>query len=398
MERKSKKLFCPSLVLGILLFSLLGCKGDDNPSGPVQGLPVLTTTAISSITAGGAISGGNISSDGGFAVTARGVCWSTGQTPTIADNKTNNGTGTGSFVSNITGLTENTTYYVRAYATNSNGTGYGSAFYFVAKRPTLEITYIANTGFLIKVNNKKILVDALFSDGGMYTSPSPAVLSQMRNAESPFDFSNLVLVSHRDLDHCDPAVIVSHLTNNPSAKAIVSSVTRDAIRFSQNISAVGSRMLSITPNLYSSIDTTVNGIQVKVMRLRHGDSDGSEENIGFLIKVDGFTIFHAGDSNGYVNEGNTGKTPLEEYKSMRLENENIDVAIVDKWYFWESTSAGIEIVKQCLKPKNLILCHFDANQTQADMQIVNNAIDAIRSTLPNIVVFNQSMEKKTFTK
>ncbi len=99
---------------------------------PAANLPVVTTTAASSITATTAVSGGNVSSDGGAAVTARGVVWSTSQNPTITSNlgMTNNGTGTGSFVSNLSNLTANTTYYVRAYATNSSGTGYGSQLSF----------------------------------------------------------------------------------------------------------------------------------------------------------------------------------------------------------------------------------------------------------------------------
>ncbi len=89
-------------------------------------VPVLTTDAISNIGATTASCGGNISSAGGGSVTARGVCWSTSSNPTTSDSKTSNGTGIGSFPSSITGLTANTTYYVRAYATNSIGTGYGS--------------------------------------------------------------------------------------------------------------------------------------------------------------------------------------------------------------------------------------------------------------------------------
>jgi uncharacterized protein (TIGR02145 family) len=90
-------------------------------------LATLTTTTVSSITSTTASSGGNITNDGGGAVTARGVVWSTSQNPTIAlTTKTNNGTGTGSFTSNLTGLSPNTVYYVRSYATNSAGTAYGN--------------------------------------------------------------------------------------------------------------------------------------------------------------------------------------------------------------------------------------------------------------------------------
>jgi hypothetical protein len=70
------------------------------------------------------VSGGQVVSDGGATVTARGVCWSTSQNPTISDSKTENGTGTGFFSSPFDGLKVNTTYYIRAYATNSAGTGY----------------------------------------------------------------------------------------------------------------------------------------------------------------------------------------------------------------------------------------------------------------------------------
>jgi uncharacterized protein (TIGR02145 family) len=93
-------------------------------------MPTLTTTSASSITTNSAKSGGNISSDGGAPVTARGVCWSTTQNPTISDSKTTNGTGTGTFTSDLTGLNLNTKYYVRAYATNSQGTAYGNQVNF----------------------------------------------------------------------------------------------------------------------------------------------------------------------------------------------------------------------------------------------------------------------------
>jgi hypothetical protein len=94
-------------------------------------LATLTTTAISAITNTTASSGGSISSDGGAAVTARGVVWDTSTNPTIAlSTKTTDGSGTGSFTSSITGLDSATTYYARSYATNSMGTAYGAQVVF----------------------------------------------------------------------------------------------------------------------------------------------------------------------------------------------------------------------------------------------------------------------------
>ena len=89
-------------------------------------LATLTTSPIVNITSTSVTSGGSISATGGSSVTQRGVCWSTSQNPTTASSSTNDGNGTGSFTSNLTGLISNTTYYVRAYAINSAGTAYGN--------------------------------------------------------------------------------------------------------------------------------------------------------------------------------------------------------------------------------------------------------------------------------
>ncbi len=136
-----------SLVVAVFLFFASSCKKENN--GTVS-VPILTTTAVTDITQTTANSGGNITSDAGLFITARGVCWSTNQTPTISDNKTTDGTGVGEFVSMLSGLTPNTTYYVRAYATNSMGTGYGNTVSFTTQQqgstsiPVLSTTAVTD--------------------------------------------------------------------------------------------------------------------------------------------------------------------------------------------------------------------------------------------------------------
>ena len=113
-------------------------------------LATLTTTTVSSITQTTATSGGNITSDGGATVIARGVVWSTSTNPTISlAIKTVDGAGTGSFTSNIIGLTANTTYYIRAYATNSVGTAYGNevSFKTLSAPPTNSVTDIDGNSY-----------------------------------------------------------------------------------------------------------------------------------------------------------------------------------------------------------------------------------------------------------
>ena len=110
------------------------------------GMPTVTTNNMSNITQTSATSGGNVTSDGGAMVTRRGVCWSTSQNPTTNNQCTNDGTGTGSFTSSITGLSANTVYYVRAYAINSHGTAYGDQKQFKTSPavPTVTTSQVSN--------------------------------------------------------------------------------------------------------------------------------------------------------------------------------------------------------------------------------------------------------------
>ena len=132
-----------SLLFQLTVTNTSGLKNTDNVGVNVVTIPVVTTTAISSITAISASSGGNVTSDGQATVTAKGVCWSTSANPTTSDSKTTDGTGTGNFTSSITGLNPNTTYHVRAYATNSQGTGYGSDLTFTTSTATPTVTTTA---------------------------------------------------------------------------------------------------------------------------------------------------------------------------------------------------------------------------------------------------------------
>ena len=125
-----------------------------------DGIPTLTTDSITSITGASATSGGNITDDGGLNVIARGVCWSTNPNPTVSDNHTTDGTGTGNFSSSITGLEIITTYYVRAYATTNAGTAYGNEVSFITEAfPTGAI----NGKFTINANGDQVY----FSQGNL---------------------------------------------------------------------------------------------------------------------------------------------------------------------------------------------------------------------------------------
>lgn len=125
--------------------------------------PTVTTADITEIQAESATGGGNVTGDGGNDVTVRGVVWSETTGPTVESNagKTEDGSGTGEFTSSITGLTANTTYYVRAYATNNQGTAYGEEKSFM----TLELATIV-TGTVTDITHDSATGSGEITDDG----------------------------------------------------------------------------------------------------------------------------------------------------------------------------------------------------------------------------------------
>jgi hypothetical protein len=148
-------------------------------STPALKVPALETTVVSNISTTTAQSGGNITDDGGSDILARGVCWSTTSSPDINGNHSSDGTGADGFTSLLTGLTPNALYYVRAYATNSQGTGYGNELSFTTNTLSLAsvtTTAIGNISYTTATGGGNVTADngSSVTGRGICWSTSPA--------------------------------------------------------------------------------------------------------------------------------------------------------------------------------------------------------------------------------
>jgi hypothetical protein len=153
--------------------------------------PTVLTIGTSSITGNSAVSGGNVTDDAANPVTARGVCWSTLPNPSTSGDHTSDGAGLGTFVSSITGLTEGTTYHIRAYSTNGIGTSYGNDLYFTTLGANVFNmigggTYCTGgSGLSVGLDGSEISAEyQLVKNGSPFESPKPGT-------GSPLSWDNL---------------------------------------------------------------------------------------------------------------------------------------------------------------------------------------------------------------
>jgi hypothetical protein len=164
MKKRILKLsFYSFLTIGLVYALANGCK-----KGETVTIPLLISKIATDITDITAAGGGSISSDGGAAITERGLCWSTAINPTVEDCKVSCGAGTGSFNCTISGLNPGTVYYLRAYATNSAGTGYGH-----------DIIFITLAGFArLTTTPVSIINDCSVSTGGTISTDGGTAITR----------------------------------------------------------------------------------------------------------------------------------------------------------------------------------------------------------------------------
>ena len=252
----------------------------------------------------------------------------------------------------------------------------------VIEESSLEVTFIANEGVMISSHGKKVLIDALFDKPNPeYDAPPKDMLESMTAGKAPFDNVDLVLVTHIHPDHFSPSVGAQFMKNNLNAVLIGAddavSAMKDLIK---DWGAVKDRMLSFNLKPGETSEKTVKGIAIKIFRTLHSGDRESPHNFMYLIKMNGKTIFHEGDSDGKVAT----------FKELGLENEKIDLALVHFWF--PLHPEGEKIIQGILKPDHVGLIHLP-KRLKSDAPV---KIDMVKSNYKDIFLFLKPGEKKIF--
>lgn len=245
----------------------------------------------------------------------------------------------------------------------------------------LEVTYIANSGFMFVSGNTRILVDALYLNGGIWETPSKKVQKAMTNGVAPFKNISHLLVSHFHDDHFDATLVSRFLINNPNATLITNrqtdSVLKRVYRQDPELKRPGQLKITQAPMFgYETFET--DQLRVKCLVQRHmGKDDYKVESMGLLIEMGGKKILHIGDAD-YTDENFAG---------YNLQDENIDIAFIHYWFMLDCE--GRRIIETYIKPEKIVITHIPYDELRRNYK-------RIKEYYPGVEVFLNHLDKKVF--
>jgi len=259
----------------------------------------------------------------------------------------------------------------------------------LAPSSALDVTYIANEGFLIEAAGKKVLIDSLFENGfGLFAQPSAALQEQMAQARSLFSKVDLILVSHRHEDHFSAKLVAECLRNNPGCRLIADRQAVDLLRKIEGFSRIQNQVRELTLPPGRQEHLTVNGIDVTAIGLVHipmyRDGRNVNEglsNTGFLVDFGPARFFHGGDASLGENKTNLA--------SITFTEKPLDVLFVMGALDRSPETTGLVATR--IKPRNITGMHLRPDQFVEES-------GRFLKAYPGGVVFHESLERRQYAR
>lgn len=225
----------------------------------------------------------------------------------------------------------------------------------VSAQNSVDITYVANDGFLISGGTKTVLIDALFDKSfGRYDVPAEQLRTEITEGKAPFNKIDLYLVTHRDGDHYYAPYVIDFLKRHNETQFISSDQVTESLTGESNLKK---QVTSIYKEVGGMVDTTIRNISLKIYRVRHlQDSTGNISiNLAYLITLNNFKILHIGDGPFDFNKSY--------YEQFHLDKENIDILLLE--YFGQSDDKK-QFVNEVIKPKYIVAVHIPPKELETE--------------------------------
>jgi L-ascorbate metabolism protein UlaG (beta-lactamase superfamily) len=250
------------------------------------------------------------------------------------------------------------------------------------RREPLRLTFIANEGVLVSSGDKKVLIDALFDKPNPeYRAPSPEVLDKIMKGEPPFEGVDLVLVTHNHPDHFDASLAARYMEAIPGPILLAPA---DAVAELRKAAAdwgkIEPRVISIEAKPREKAQRKFHRIPVTAFRTLHSGDLESPMNLMYLFELDGWRVFHEGDSTGKVDE----------YRDFGLGSVPVDLALVHYWFPLEPNCA--RFLQDVLKPGHIALMHLPV-RLEGDAP---GKIDQVRAYYKDIFLMMPGTPLKVF--
>ncbi|UCD17988.1 MAG: MBL fold metallo-hydrolase [Candidatus Zixiibacteriota bacterium] len=232
----------------------------------------------------------------------------------------------------------------------------------------LTITYVANEGFLIECDGRKILIDALF--GGWESTwchvPPDSLIELMTSARPPFDNVDLIAVSHAHIDHCDAGIIALHMKHNRRGILVCPPHVARRMEASEDYPEIKSRIRVVPAPGDSAVAMELAGIALEVLPTRHGpywekdeetgediDRHRNVQHLEFVFTIGGRTLFHCGDSS---------LDDFESYRAFGMDRKHIDLGFLGWWGAWDDSFLSQRLVREVIRPERIIFMHLKPGQ------------------------------------
>lgn len=253
--------------------------------------------------------------------------------------------------------------------------------------PTVEVTAIANEGFLIRSAGRTALVDALFRATAPYPEffsqgPSEDLVRQMISGEGVFRRVDLVLVTHSDGDHFHAATAVEFLENHPESLLVGTVEVLDALAALEGFDEFADRVVAPARTHGACKRVEHRGIEVNACSVWHSGGREVANNI-YIVEMDGFRFLHEGDAD---------RSPAT-FAGLELPEGGLDLAFVHDWFVLND---GREVVTEILRPNAVVLMHHRWERATETRQRVERPPTEMASILPPITVFGAERESASF--
>ena len=213
-----------------------------------------------------------------------------------------------------------------------------------------RVSYIANSGFIVKVGYHKIMFDGLFQNGmNRYLEPDEQTVSLIKNGLHPFDDIDLVFISNFHADHFDPYLATQFMLHNQNVKMICpQQVINKMMIFTADYPKIQGRIIEATPVVNQYDRMVISDYEILACNIRHENPENDHiENMGYVVNIDGIKIFHSGDSDPET---------LDDLRGLNLSDLNIDIAFLSDKY---GVGRAAKKTNKIVDARYNVLMHFE---------------------------------------